>query len=69
MQGGGMTPEELKKLKEEVEDTLYGLIKMGAVETHDIDEDGNFTYRLTEKGKELGEELIRLGLGDVKYNV
>mgnify|MGYP001242224535 CR=1 FL=1 len=43
-----MTPEELVKVREEVEDALYYLIEMGVVETHDIDEDGNFTYRLAE---------------------
>ena len=59
-----MTQEEFEKAKEEVADTLYDLIKMGVVETHDIDEDGNFTYRLTEKGKKLGEELIKLDIID-----
>ena len=60
-----MTPEELEKVEEEVADTLYDLVKLGLVETHDIDENGNFTYRLTEKGKEAGEELRRLGLGEI----
>jgi len=59
-----MTPEEHEKIKEEVEDTLYELIEMGVVETHEIDEDGNFTYQLTEKGRELGEELKKLGIID-----
>ena len=59
-----MTPEEFEKAKEEVADTLYDPIKMGVVETHEIDEDGNFTYQLTEKGRELGEELRKLGIVD-----
>ena len=57
-----MTPEELEKVKEEVADTLYDLIKMGMVETTAIDEDGNFCYGLTEHGREAAEEVKRLGL-------
>ena len=57
-----MTPEEFEKAKEEVAEILYDLIKLGVVETHGIDEDGNFTYGLTEKGKKIGEELKKLGL-------
>lgn len=57
-----MTPEEIEKVREVVADTLYYLIKLGLVETHAIDEDGNFTYGLTELGKEVGQELKKLGL-------
>jgi hypothetical protein len=57
-----MTPEELEKVKEEVEETLYYLIDEGMVETTAIDEDGNFCYGLTEYGKEIGEELSSLGI-------
>ena len=59
-----MTPEEREKVKEEVEDTLYLLIDLNMVETTAIDEDGNFCYGLTEYGREVGEEVTRLGLGD-----
>tara|TARA_Y100000310_G_C20613398_1_gene779241 strand:+ start:846 stop:1034 length:189 start_codon:yes stop_codon:yes gene_type:complete len=58
-----MTPEDIEKLKEEVGDTLSLLIDLNIVETTAIDEDGNFCYGLTEYGKEVGEELTRLGLG------
>jgi hypothetical protein len=61
-----MTPEELEKVKEEVADTLYDLVKLGVVETTAIDEDGNFCYGLTEYGKEIGEELSSLGSGDLE---
>ena len=47
---------------EEIEQTLYDLIEEGLVETHSVNEDGNFTYRLTKLGKEVGAELIKLGL-------
>jgi hypothetical protein len=62
MQSGGMTPEELDNVTNEVADTLYYLIEMGIVETTAIDEDGNFCYGLTEHGKEVAEEAKRLGL-------
>jgi DNA-binding PadR family transcriptional regulator len=52
MQGGTMTPEE-----EAVEKAVYNLIELGLVETYAVDEKGNFTYRLTELGKEAGAEL------------
>jgi len=61
-----MTPEELEKVTEEVADTLYDLVKLGLVETTAIDEDGNFCYGLTEYGKEIGEELSSLDLGDLE---
>ena len=57
-----MTPEELEKVKEEVEETLYHLIDEGMVETTAIDEDGNFCYGLTEHGIEVAKEAKRLGL-------
>lgn len=43
--------------EEEVEQALYDLIESGIVEAHAIDEDGNFIYQLTEKGREVGENL------------
>jgi hypothetical protein len=59
-----MTPEDLEKLTEEIGDTLSFLIDLNIVETTSIDEDGNFCYGLTEYGREVGEEVTRLGLGD-----
>ena len=52
-----MTPEEFEKAKEEVADYLYRMIELGLMETHAIDEDGNFTYRLTKEGRDIAEEL------------
>ena len=57
-----MSPEELEKVKKEVEETLYYLIDMGLVEITAVDEDGSFCYGLTEHGREAAEEAKRLGL-------
>jgi hypothetical protein len=46
-----------KMTKEEVEEALYELIDEGLVEAHAIDEDGNFAYRLTQFGKDVGKKL------------
>jgi DNA-binding MarR family transcriptional regulator len=45
-----MTPED-------VENAVYRLIELGLAETAAIDEDGNFTYRLTKEGREVAEKL------------
>ena len=57
-----MSPEELEEVTEEVKETLYYLIDMGVVEITAIDEDGNFCYGLTERGREAAEEAKRLDL-------
>lgn len=46
-----------QETREEVEQALYDLIESGIVEAHAIDEDGNFMYRLTEKGDGVAENL------------
>jgi len=57
-----MTQEEDEKIKKEVEETLYYLIEKGIVETTAVDENGNFCYGLTKHGREVAEEVKRLGL-------
>jgi hypothetical protein len=46
-----------QETREEVEQALYDLIESGIVEARAIDEDGNFMYRLTEKGDGVAENL------------
>tara|TARA_R100001244_G_scaffold45603_1_gene40966 strand:- start:428 stop:595 length:168 start_codon:yes stop_codon:yes gene_type:complete len=38
---------------EEIEETLYQLIELGLVEACGVDENGEFTYKITDKGKQL----------------
>ena len=39
----------------ELDDALYGLLEKGFVEIAGVNEDGELTYRLTEKGKNFAE--------------
>ena len=47
---------EFSSTEEEVEEALYQLIDLGLVEAHGVDEDGAFTYKLTDKGREIEDE-------------
>ena len=38
---------------EEVEEVLYELIDLGIVEAYGVDENGEFMYKITDKGKQL----------------
>ena len=44
------------KTREEVEETLCQLIELGLVEAYGVDEDGEFIYNLTDKGREIEDE-------------
>jgi DNA-binding PadR family transcriptional regulator len=52
-----------KNIKKEIGDNLIVLINEGMVEVSSVDEDGKFSYRLTEKGKKASKEI---DIGEMK---
>lgn len=44
---------------DEIKRTIERMVEEGTVEIDSVDEDGNFCYSLTEKGRKLAKKIVK----------